>query len=118
MNTNLESAVFAQYFGEIAVAILVIAFLLRKFLISWKANDTESYIIKVMRDELMRMSTQNTALSVELGRLNDEVIKLHNQLQKLSVENQRLQEEVVVLTGEITKLEATLTRGDMHGSAS
>jgi predicted nuclease with TOPRIM domain len=67
----------------------------------WLSTGAESNIITIMHTELERMNEQNTALSVELGRLHTEVILLNQELQKLTVENQRLQIEVMNLTTEL-----------------
>jgi predicted nuclease with TOPRIM domain len=67
-----------------------------------------------MHNELERMSQQNTALSVELGRLHNEVIALNTQLQMLTVENQRLQTEVIALTNEVSSFKQ-LRQGGGYG---
>lgn len=84
--------------------LLALAFLLQKFLNSFKSEKTEGSIIGLMHNELERMSDQNTKLSLELGKLQEEVIELNKQLRALILENQKLQEEVVELTLEISKL--------------
>ena len=85
----------------LAVAVIAGLFVFKKLIKDWLSTDTESNIIKLMHSELERMSEQNTALSVELGRLHTEVILLNQELQKLTVENQRLQIEVMNLTTEL-----------------
>jgi predicted nucleic acid-binding Zn-ribbon protein len=85
----------------LAVAIIAGLFVFKKLIKDWLSTDTESNIIKLMHSELERMSQQNTALSIELGRLHTEVILLNQELQKLTVENQRLQIEVMNLTTEL-----------------
>jgi predicted nuclease with TOPRIM domain len=85
----------------IAVAVIAGLFVLKKLMKDWLSTGAESNIITLMHTELERMSEQNTALSVELGRLHNEVILLNQELQKLTVENQRLQIEVMNLTTEL-----------------
>lgn len=103
-----------QMFGTIALAIVAVMFGIQKMLKHWQTTDAENSIIKIMHTELDRMSQQNTALSVELGRLHNEVIALNRQLQKLSVENQRLQTEVIALTHEVSNFKI-LREGGQHG---
>lgn len=100
LEINPESLI--QTFGAIALAIIAVMFGTQKMLKHWQTTDAENSIIKIMHSELERMSQQNTALSVELGRLHNEVIALNKQLQILSLENQRLQTEVIALTNEVS----------------
>ena len=85
----------------LAVAIIASLFVFKKLIKDWLSTDTESNVIKIMHTELERMSEQNTALSLELGRLHTEVIALNHELQKLTLENKQLQIEVVNLTTEV-----------------
>jgi len=101
----------------LAVAIIAGLFVFKKLSKDWLSNDTESNIIKLMHNELERMSEQNTALSLELGRLHTEVIALNHELQKLTVENQRLQTEVIALTNEVSGLKL-LRQGNTNGKIS
>lgn len=98
----------------LAVAIIAGLFVFKKLIKDWLSTDTESRIIKIMHTELERMSEQNTALSLELGRLHTEVIALNTELQKLTVENQRLQTEVVALTKEVSSFKL-LRQGGGYG---
>ena len=98
----------------LAVAIIAGLFVFKKLVKDWLSTDTESNIIKIMHTELERLSEQNTALSLELGRLHTEVIALNHELQKLTLENQRLQTEVIALTNEVSSLKL-LRQGNTNG---
>lgn len=98
----------AEYAAIAVSAIIMLAFLMQKFLNSWKKDVAESNVLVLMHTELERMSTQNTKLSTELGALQAEVIKLNKELRTLTSENQRLHTEVATLTGEVTRLQSTL----------
>jgi len=104
----------AQALTMIAMAVIASLFVFKKLTKDWLSSDTESSIIKLMHTELERMSEQNTALSVELGRLHIEVIALNQELQKLTIENQRLQTEVIALTNEVSSLKL-MRQGSTHG---
>jgi len=97
---------FIQVLGASALAIITLFIGLQKLLKEWKSTSAETSVITLMHTELERMSTQNSALSVELGRLHTEVINLNQQLQKLSIENQRLQVEVGALTNQVRKFKS------------
>lgn len=107
-----------QLLGLIALAIITTFVGVKKLLKGWQSDAAEVSIINIMHDELERMSKQNTALSLELGRLHTEVIALNAQLQKLTVENQRLQLEVIALTTEVARLQSVLHKGELHGSTN
>jgi len=98
----------------LAVAIIAGLFVFKKLVKDWLSTDTESNIIKIMHTELERLSEQNTALSLELGRLHTEVIALNHELQKLTLENQQLQTEVIALTNEVSGLKL-LRQGNTNG---
>lgn len=103
-----------QAFGAVAMAAVIVMLGIQKIIKHWQTTDAENSIIKIMHNELERMSQQNTALSVELGRLHNEVITLNTQLQMLTVENQRLQTEVVALTNEVSSFKL-LRQGGAYG---
>ena len=98
----------AEYATMAVAALVMLAFLLQKFLNSWKTDKAEASVLTLMHNELERMSEQNTKLSTELGALQIEVIKLNQELRLLTTENQRLHSEVAALTGEVTRLQALL----------
>ena len=103
-----------QTLSIIAMAVIASLFGIQKILKEWRSTDAETRIITIMHEELERLSEQNTALSVELGRLHNEIIALNTQLQKLTVENQRLQTEVIALTNEVSSFKL-LRQGGIYG---
>ena len=103
-----------QAFGAVAMAAIVVMLGIQKIIKYWQTTDAENSVIKIMHNELERMSEQNTALSVELGRLHNEVIALNTQLQMLTVENQRLQREVIALTNQLSEFKL-ITQGGTYG---
>lgn len=92
-----------EVLGALALATITVFIGLQKLLKEWKSTSAETSVITLMHTELERMSNQNSALSIELGRLHTEVINLNQQLQKLSIENQRLQVEVMALTTQVSQ---------------
>jgi predicted nuclease with TOPRIM domain len=106
---------FMQPLGVIALAVIATFIGAQKLLKEWRSTNAETNIITIMHTELERMSEQNTALSIELGRLHNEVIALNQQLQKLTIENQRLQTEVMALTNEVSMFK-TRTRKESYGT--
>lgn len=111
---EISSDNLIQLFTVIALAVVATFVGIQKIVKDWRSTSAETNIITLMHTELERMSEQNTALSVELGRLHNEVMALNQQLQKLTVENQRLQLEVIALTNEVS-LFKELTRKENHG---
>ena len=77
---------------------------------NFKSANTESALLKMMHDELERMSTQNGTLSQEIGKLQIELVKLSTQLTTLTIENQKLQLEVANLNTEIIRLHGFITQ--------
>jgi peptidoglycan hydrolase CwlO-like protein len=100
--------------GLIALAVIAVFVGAQKIIKDWRGTSAETSVITLMHNELDRMSTQNTALSTELGRLHTEIIALSTQLQNLTLENQRLQVEVIALTAEISELK-TITQKEKYG---
>lgn len=97
-----------NYFTELIVSAIaslgVITFGIQALIKNWKSSATESSLLKMMHEELERMSLQNTALSNEIGKLQGELVTLSNQLSALTMENQKLQTEVASLNKEISRL--------------
>lgn len=85
-------------------ALITIGFSLQSLVKHWKSNSAESSLLKMMHEELERMGTQNTTLSLEIGKLQFELVTLSNQLTQLTCENQKLQGEVAQLNSEIARL--------------
>lgn len=94
----------AHLLGGTFASLLVFGFLLQKFFMGFKRENTENSVLNMMHQELGRMSEQNTKLSLELGKLQEEVIELNQQIRNLTTENQQLHAEICALTAEITKL--------------
>lgn len=98
-----ETYSLAQVAAGIAAGILGLVFLLQKFWVGFKTENTSGSLISIMHTEIERMSEQNAKLSIELGKLQEEVIQLHKELRTLNTENQRLKAEVDQLTAEVEK---------------
>ena len=107
-----------EVLGMSALAIIAVFVGSQKLLKEWKSTSAETNIITLMHSELERMSSQNSALSIELGRLHSEVINLNKQLQNLSLENQRLQVEVCALTTEVSKFKELSHTGKAYNYAT
>lgn len=105
-----------QTLGTIALAVILAFVGYKKITKEWRSDSAESSIITVMHTELERMSSQNTALSLEIGRLHQQIIALNKQLQELTFENQRLQAEVVALTNEVSLFKASM-KGNHHATS-
>ena len=111
---EISSDNLIQLITVMGLAVIGTFIAIQKILKDWKSTSAETSIITLMHTELERMSEQNTALSLELGRLHSEIMNLNKELQKLTVENQRLQLEVIALTNEVS-LFKELTRKENHG---
>lgn len=112
----MESEISASIPGWLAAGFLAItstAVGLQLLIKNWRSVTTESALLKMMHDELERMSTQNSTLSLEIGKLQIELIKLSNQLSTLTIENQKLQEEVANLNKEIVRLHGFITQKEV-----
>jgi len=103
-----------QVIGTIALAIIILFATAKKLLKDLSNGNTENSVITIMHTELERMAKQNTALSLELGRLHTEVINLNHQLQALTVENQSLHLEISLLTEELSSLQALIKKGGVN----
>jgi len=101
-----------NYFTELIVSITVglgaIMYGIQSLLKNWKISKTESSLLKMMHEELERMSSQNTTLSYEIGKLQGELVTLSTQLSGLTKENQKLQVEVASLNNEISRLHSLM----------
>jgi peptidoglycan hydrolase CwlO-like protein len=94
----------SQWLTAAFLAVVGLAMGLQVVVKNWKANSTESALLKMMHDELERMSAQNLILSQEIGKLQAELVNLSNQLSELTSENTKLRVEVSNLNTEITRL--------------
>lgn len=116
---NPDYAQMAQYIGGAAAALIMLAFVIQKFISLWKVDSTEMSVLTLMHTELERMSSHNTALSVALGEFQKEVLTLNKQIHKLTVENTSLgtalvdlQKEVLILNKQIHRL--TVENQQLH----
>lgn len=106
---QIDATYIAQLAGGAVVALTAVAVGLQTLLKNWKTTNAESSLLKMMHEELERMSTQNATLSQEIGKLQLELIKLSAQLTTLTIENQKLQAEVSNLNAEIARLHGIMT---------
>lgn len=106
--------------GMIVASVIMIAFVLQKFLTSWKLDKAESSVLTLMHNELERMSKENTKLSLELSKLHSELLRLNKELNMLTQENQRLHNEIVSLTSEVSRLQNVINsyKGVQSGPTS
>lgn len=98
-----------QYLASILVFLTVLGFGIQSLIKTWKSNSAESSLLKLMHEEIERMSSQNIVLSSEIGKLQSELVKLSHQLSTLTQENKKLQVEVSDLNAEIIRLHKTIT---------
>lgn len=106
--SGLDPSSIAVYAAYITGGLFGLVMLLNKFLVAFKQDKTEGQVLKIMHEELERMSIHNTTLSTELNKLQIEILALNTQLRTLTMENQKLHAEVVTLTAEVTRLQTTL----------
>jgi predicted nuclease with TOPRIM domain len=106
--TTVEGMNIPELSAAVVVALTIIAVGLQNLIKNWKSTSTESSLLKMMHEELERMSAQNTALSQELGKLQIDLINLSKQLTALTLENQKLHTEVTSLNRDISRLHATM----------
>lgn len=97
-----------QHIGAFIVAIAGIAMAAQHYIMKWKSNSAESSILKLLTEELTRMSTQNKLLTEYVHSLQLEAVKISSELTKLHIENGVLNERVVSLTKQISLLQSTL----------
>lgn len=101
---EFDSPNLVQIIFLVVTAIITGGFSLQALAKYWKSSGTESSLLKMMHEELERMCSQNTTLSLEIGKLQIELVKLSAQLTTLTLENQKLQAEVAHLNAEIARL--------------
>jgi peptidoglycan hydrolase CwlO-like protein len=109
-DTNVTPEAIGIGLASIAAA----AVYLRKLFTGWKSTGAENSVITLMREELERMSQQNTALQTELNKLQREVMALNTELVNLTAENQRLHQEITSLTTEVTRLQLLLNSSNKN----
>jgi len=98
---ELDSNTVIQTIAMVALAVIALAFGIKKVLKEWRMSEATDSVMSLMHKELERVSQQNTVLSTELGKLQQEIIQLNTQLRQLCIENDKLQTEVVALTNEL-----------------
>ena len=101
---TVEGMNIPELSAAVVVALTIIAVGLQNLIKTWKSTSTESSLLKMMHEELERMSTQNITLSQEIGKLQLELINLSSKLTTLTLENRKLQSEVSCLNSEISRL--------------
>ena len=101
---TVEGTYITEMIAAGIVALTAIALGVQNLVKGWKSTNAESSLLKMMHEELERMSTQNTTLSQEIGKLQMELINLSTQLTTLTLENRKLQAEVSSLNSEISRL--------------
>jgi hypothetical protein len=109
----MESAIptsISEWLAAAFLALTSVAIGIQLLIKNWKSTNTESALLKMMHEELERMSTQNGTLSQEIGKLQIELVKLSTQLTTLTIENQKLQAEVGNLNIEIIRLHGFITQ--------
>jgi uncharacterized protein (DUF3084 family) len=109
----MESAIptsVPEWLAAAFLALTSVAIGIQLLIKNWKSANTESALLKMMHEELERMSAQNGTLSQEIGKLQTELVKLSTQLTALTIENQKLQAEVGNLNIEIIRLHGFITQ--------
>jgi peptidoglycan hydrolase CwlO-like protein len=112
-DTTMEITVptnITEWFSTVVLALAGLAVGLQLLVKHFKSNNTESALLTMMHTELERMSSQNSVLSQEVGKLQIEIVKLSTQLTELTLENQKLQAEINNLNREIIRLHGFITQ--------
>jgi predicted nuclease with TOPRIM domain len=97
-----------QVLGTLGLALLAIAYSLKKYLKSWNNLSAENTVVTLLREELDRMSNQNVAIASELNKLQIDLINLHKEIQSLTIENNRLYAQVNQLNHQVERLKNIL----------
>lgn len=105
-----DASKITEFTTAISLGIIGLVFGLQKIIKGWKETSAETSVIKLMHEELERMSQQNKLLTTELNNLQIEIMKLNKALRDLTDENQKLHYEVTSLTQEVTRLQSILDR--------
>ena len=100
----MESSDIAKWAGYITVGLLGTAYSLQKYLKGWRETGASSDVVKLLHEEVVRMSEQNTKLMKEITHLQSQIVTLNKQLTELQYENQLLNKQVSQLTDEISRL--------------
>lgn len=94
--------------GGIGGALLALAIAAKSLLKRWKADSAETEVIDMLRKEVERLSSQNTALADKLNALQGELVTLNSELARMTIENNTLHAEVTRLTREVTRLQTVM----------
>lgn len=115
-----DSNTVFQTISVLALAVIALVFGIKRVLKDWRLSDAGDGVLKLMHQELERMSAQNTILSTELSKLQQELIELNAELRRLCIENDKLQVEVVALTNELNAFKklAALRKVKVPGNAA
>jgi regulator of replication initiation timing len=97
----LQDTLAIETISVVALAFIGLVLGIKKIFKELRLSEAGDTIMKLMHEELERMSAQNTLLSTELNKLQQEIIKLNTQLRQLCIENDKLQTEVVALTNQL-----------------
>jgi peptidoglycan hydrolase CwlO-like protein len=104
-----------QTISLLSVALIALVMGIQKLIRDWRTTKAESDIISIMHKEIERMSSQNTTLSIELGKLQQEILELNKQISKLNIENNKLREEIESLTLELDNFKKLATLVSQKG---
>lgn len=105
---DMQSSDIAQWAGYITVGLLGGAYSLQKYLKGWRETGASSDVVKLLHQEVLRMSEQNTKLMSEIAFLQNQIVALNQQLTELQKENQLLNAQVSQLTAEVNRLHKVL----------
>lgn len=94
-----------EVIGAVLAAVGSLVVGMKKLSKGWKADSAETEVIDLLRAEVARLSSQNTALADKLNELQKELITLNSELARMTVENNNLHAEVTRLTREVTRLQ-------------
>lgn len=101
---SVFNSITIETLGLLALAVIGLVFGIKKILKELHLSETGDNILRLMHEELERMSAQNIVLSTELNKLQKEIITLNKQLRQLCAENEKLQTEVVALNIQLETL--------------
>lgn len=105
---DMQASDIPQWAGYISVGLLGGAYSLQKYLKGWRETGASSDVVKLLHQEVIRMSEQNTKLMTEITHLQNQIVTLNQQLTELQRENQLLNIQVANLSAEINRLHSVL----------
>ena len=101
---SIDTSSISQLIVAFVLALVSMAVGIQVLIKNWKSSNSESALLKIMHEEIERMSSLNSALSGEIGKLQLELINLSMQLTALTIENKKLQNEISNLNNEVARL--------------